>query len=180
MKHVFKIYLLTFTLTALADGTDDHSHHQGQGKHGHAEQGMNNGHHKYAFGQAGQAENADRSIEVVMTDNKFDLPSLNVKPGETIHFRIKNEGRQIHEFNIATAQMHTQHQAEMQNHINSGHMTMTDRGHGKDHDHANSLLLNPGESGDLVWSFDRADDLEFACNVPGHYQSGMLGAITVE
>jgi uncharacterized cupredoxin-like copper-binding protein len=44
------------------------------------------------------------------------------------------------------------------------------------HDDPNSVLLNPGERKGLVWRFDRElQNLEFACNVPGHYQSGMVG-----
>ena len=172
MKYILNIILFTFSLSAFAAGSDDHSHDHEE--HGHGED-----HHGYSFGSAGKPENADRIIEVIMTDNKFDLSELNISPGETIRFKIKNEGQQIHEFNIATQSMHHEHQDEMLNHISSGHMTMTDKGHGGGHDHANSLLLNPGEAGELTWTFAKADHLEFACNVPGHYQSGMLGKITV-
>ncbi|MFD1379710.1 hypothetical protein [Fodinicurvata halophila] len=45
------------------------------------------------------------------------------------------------------------------------------------HDHANSVLLEPGESDEVVWTFPEETDvtLEFGCNVPGHYASGMVG-----
>ena len=43
------------------------------------------------------------------------------------------------------------------------------------HDHPNSVLLEPGESGVLVWTFNEPVELEFACDVPGHYQAGMKG-----
>ncbi len=50
-----------------------------------------------------------------------------------------------------------------------------------EHDDPNSLLLDPGESGELLWRFaDGHKKLEFACNVPGHYQSGMHGKFRVK
>ena len=170
MKHILNIILLSFALSAYA-GTDDHSHSDTKP--------ASTDHHGFEFGQAGDTHHADRMIEIIMTDNKYDLESLKIKSGETIHFKIKNEGAQIHEFTIATNDMHVEHQEEMLKHISSGHMSMTDKGHGGGHDHDNSLLLNPGETGELTWTFAAADNLEFACNVPGHYQSGMVGKISV-
>jgi uncharacterized cupredoxin-like copper-binding protein len=45
------------------------------------------------------------------------------------------------------------------------------------HDDPNSVLLEPGESKEIVWTFPEKADVEFACNVPGHYQSGMYGDV---
>ena len=47
------------------------------------------------------------------------------------------------------------------------------------HNEPNSILLEPGQTGEITWSFPQgADvDLEFACNVPGHYDAGMAGEI---
>ncbi len=50
-------------------------------------------------------------------------------------------------------------------------------GHGMAHDDPNSVLLEPGEAGEIVWKFDRRAKLEFACNLPGRYQSGMKGEV---
>lgn len=50
---------------------------------------------------------------------------------------------------------------------------------GMEHDDANSVLVEPGATAELVWQFSKANNLEFACNVPGHYQSGMLGKVNV-
>lgn len=47
------------------------------------------------------------------------------------------------------------------------------------HDDPNSVLLDPGAHGELIWTFSEPTELEFACNVPGHYQSGMVGKLTV-
>ena len=42
------------------------------------------------------------------------------------------------------------------------------------HSHSNSILLSPGEKGELVWKFNNKTILEAACNVPGHYEVGMI------
>jgi uncharacterized cupredoxin-like copper-binding protein len=50
---------------------------------------------------------------------------------------------------------------------------------GMEHDDPNSVLVGPGAREELIWTFSETMDLEFACNVPGHYQSGMVGKVTV-
>jgi uncharacterized cupredoxin-like copper-binding protein len=51
---------------------------------------------------------------------------------------------------------------------------------GMKHDDPNSVLVEPGKSAELTWTFTKATGLEFACNIPGHYQAGMVGKLTVE
>jgi uncharacterized cupredoxin-like copper-binding protein len=45
------------------------------------------------------------------------------------------------------------------------------------HNEPNSVLLEPGKAGEITWTFAEGADLEFACNVPGHYEVGMQGEI---
>jgi uncharacterized cupredoxin-like copper-binding protein len=49
-------------------------------------------------------------------------------------------------------------------------------GHGL-HNDPNSALLEPGATGEVVWTFPAYGEIEFACNVPGHYDAGMSGEI---
>ncbi|MCF5138712.1 plastocyanin/azurin family copper-binding protein, partial [Pseudomonas lactis] len=42
------------------------------------------------------------------------------------------------------------------------------------------VLVEPGKTAELTWTFKQATGLEFACNLPGHYQAGMVGKLTVE
>lgn len=44
----------------------------------------------------------------------------------------------------------------------------------------NMVSVAPGESGELVWRFDRPGTVAFACLVPGHFEAGMRGEIEVE
>lgn len=141
-----------------------------------------------SIGAPGDAAAVDRTVEITVQDNYFEPETFSVSEGETIRFVVKNTGELVHEFNIATAEMHAAHGPEMMMLVEHG-VLMPDRidraaaekmkasmGHGM-HDAGNSLLLEPGQSGELIWRFSDAKDLEFACNVPGHYQAGMMGVI---
>ena len=141
-----------------------------------------------ATGQPGDPAEASRTIEVHMFDNYYEPESLSIKEGETVRFIIHNKGALVYEFNIATAEMHVAHQTEMMMMVQHG-VLMGDRvdhgaakamqasmGHGM-HEDPNSVLLEPGKSGEIVWTFPKHTELQFACNVPGHYDAGMQGDI---
>lgn len=144
--------------------------------------------HGGATGEPGKSSAASRTVEVVMGDNYYEPESIEVKPGETIRFKIRNAGEFVHEFNIGTAAMHAAHQEEMQMMMDHGVLKadsidmkaakamQASMGHGM-HDDPNSVLLEPGQTGEVVWTFpDHMEGtIEFACNVPGHYGSGMVG-----
>ena len=49
-----------------------------------------------------------------------------------------------------------------------------------EHNDPNSVLLEPKKSAEIIWKFDTDASLEFACNVPGHYETGMVGKITIQ
>ena len=65
-----------------------------------------------------------------------------------------------------------------------GKMDHSAMGHGEmggmKHDDPNSVLVEPGKTAELTWTFSKATGLEFACNIPGHYQAGMVGKINVK
>ncbi|MDO7896822.1 copper-resistant cuproprotein CopI [Pseudomonas citrulli] len=145
----------------------------------------------FDFGQPAPASAAGRSIEVVMGDMSFNPATLEIKAGETVRFVLINNGRLLHEFNLGNAAMHAEHQQEMLKMQQSGQLTPTamkhDMGHGAmdhgapgmRHDDPNSVLVEPGKTAELTWTFSKAMRLEFACNIPGHYQAGMKGDLTV-
>ncbi len=141
-----------------------------------------------SIGEPGVASEVTRTIEITMLDNLFEPESISVKKGETIKFIVKNEGEFVHEFNIGTAAMHAQHQEEMMMMMEHGaleadkinhDMMKMDMGGGKtmEHNDPNSVLLEPSKSTEIIWKFSKETELEFACNVPGHYESGMMGKV---
>ncbi|OYU06715.1 MAG: copper-binding protein [Pseudomonas sp. PGPPP1] len=145
--------------------------------------------HSYAFGQPAAADKVTRTVEVTLQDIAFAPKSLDVKAGETVRFVLVNKGQLLHEFNLGDAAMHAAHQKEMLQMQASGMLTSTGMGkmdhsamgHGAmKHDDPNSVLVEPGKTAELTWTFTQATGLEFACNLPGHYQAGMVGKLTVE
>ncbi|WP_411389631.1 plastocyanin/azurin family copper-binding protein [Pseudomonas sp. MPB23] len=148
--------------------------------------------HTYAFGQPASADKATRTVEVVMQDMSFSPKSLDVKAGETVRFVLVNKGQLLHEFNLGDAAMHAEHQKQMMqmqasgmlNATGMGKMDHSAMGHGDmsgmKHDDPNSVLVEPGKTAELTWTFSKTTGLEFACNIPGHYQAGMVGKINVE
>jgi uncharacterized cupredoxin-like copper-binding protein len=139
---------------------------------------------KFSFGSVGISKQVTRIINITMDDNSYQPEVINVKSGEVIHFKIKNNGDAVHEFNIGKKTMHIAHQEEMQQMMDRGilefdkvnHHMMTAKG-GMSHDDPNSILLEPDKSGELIWKFKKTQHLEYACNIPGHYESGMHGTI---
>lgn len=143
------------------------------------------------FGQPAPAAKASRSIEVVMGDMTFNPASLDIKAGETVRFVLINKGQLLHEFNLGNSAMHAEHQQQMLKMQQSGQLMPTamkqgmdhaSMGHGQAgmrHDDPNSVLVEPGKTAELTWTFSKVTRLEFACNVPGHYQAGMKGDLTV-
>jgi uncharacterized cupredoxin-like copper-binding protein len=155
--------------------------------------GGHSGGHGAPNGQPGKTSAASRTVNIVMHDNYYEPESIAVKAGETIRFKIRNAGEFVHEFNIGTPDMHMDHQDEMQMMVDMD-VLLPDRidlaaakkmqasmGHGM-HDDPNSALLEPGKSAEIIWTFPEDDDavLEFGCNVPGHYGSGMVGDFTMD
>ena len=168
---------LVLSAPALAAGKHSHDHGTSRNDHGH-------GAATHAdIGHPGDPAKVDRTIEIVMRDTAYEPASMRIREGETVRFIVTNAGELVHEFNIGTAAMHGAHQAEMQTMVENGileadrirHDRMRHGEHGMHHDHANSVLLEPGQSGEVIWTFDTHARLEFACNVPGHYEAGMKG-----
>lgn len=145
----------------------------------------------FTFGEAAPAAKATRTVEVVLQDISFSPTSIDVKAGETVRFVLVNKGQLLHEFNLGDAAMHAEHQKEMLKMQSSGMLTATGMGKmdhsamghgdmgGMKHDDPNSVLVEPGKTAELTWTFAKATGLEFACNIPGHYQAGMVGKLTV-
>ena len=121
-----------------------------------------------AWGIAGDAKAARRSIEIRMTDHmRFTPDTLAVRRGETVRLVIRNDGQMQHEFVIGTKKDLDEHAALM---VKFPAM---------EHDEPYMAHVAPGKTSHLVWNFNRSGRFDFACLIAGHYQAGMVGRITV-
>lgn len=142
------------------------------------------------IGMKGKSNEVSRTINVKMYDNYFEPKSIKVKRGETIKFAVENKGKLVHEYNIASKKMHLKHQPEMMMMMQMGILLPTKldmkkmkeaskTNNAMSHSHSNSLLLEPNKKGEIIWKFSTNEELEIACNVPGHYQAGMVSAVSI-
>ena len=173
MNKLLSILLLG-SLPALAFAGGNHA-----GGHGHAASTMSDMHenmadmhqdeHASAAGKAGDPAKVSRTIGISMDDTMRFAPSqIAVKAGETIRFFIKNTGKMQHEMVIGDMGELKDHAAMMRK--------MPDMKHAE----ANMITLAAGQRGGIVWKFDKAGTVDFACLIPGHMEAGMVGEVTVE
>jgi len=121
------------------------------------------------WGIAGDARAVRRTIDIAMTDNmRFTPDRITVRLGETIRFRIRNQGAMLHEMVIGTRKELEDHAALMLKFPNM------------EHEEPYMAHVAKGRTGQMVWTFNRAGEFEFACLVAGHFQAGMVGKITVQ
>ena len=142
------------------------------------------------IGSKGKLSDVTRTIKVKMYDNYYEPNSFNIKKGETIKFEVSNLCELVHEFNIANAMMHKKHQPEMEKMVENEILLadsidkekmkkMAKMDKAMAHSHSNSVLLEPKQKGNIIWKFDNAVNIEIACNVPGHYQVGMIAKVDI-
>jgi uncharacterized cupredoxin-like copper-binding protein len=128
------------------------------------------------------ASAADVSVTVVAKDGSFEPSVVQVKSGQTVKFVVRNDGDLVHELTIGDETKQLEHRREMAELFESGAVTV-DKVNTKamhEHGHSNSVLLAPGQTGEVIWTFADSKTIEFGCNVPGHYESGMRGTFDIE
>lgn len=120
------------------------------------------------WGIAGDAKKVVRTITLTMADNmRFTPDRIEVKEGETVRLRVRNAGKMLHELVIGTPKELAEHAEMMLKHP------------GMEHDEPYMVHVTPGKTGQIVWTFNRTGEFEFACLIAGHYQAGMKGSIRV-
>jgi uncharacterized cupredoxin-like copper-binding protein len=160
MKSLMTVSIVALVTAgaALAHGPQHHA--------GHAD------HTGAAYGQPGDPSKPSRQIVVVMkeADGKmlFEPSRVEIKLGEQITFKLDNAGELDHEFLLGTAEEIEEHADMMK--------AMPDM----QHDDPNAKRLAPKTKGDLVWSFTKPGEFDFACLIPGYREAGMAGKIIVK
>jgi len=121
------------------------------------------------FGREGDPTKAVRTIRVDMADTmRFTPADITVKRGETVKFVATNKGQVLHEMVLGTADELKKHAELMR------------KFPGMEHDEPHMTHVKPGASGEIVWQFTEAGEFQFACLIPGHFEAGMVGKVTVK
>jgi len=152
--------LASATWPAVGYAHGDRPHHQGTGPVIREQK---------PWGIGAAADEARRTIEIRMTDDmRFSPAHLEVTEGETLRLRAVNRGQVMHEIVIGTREELQTHAELMRKHPNM------------EHDEPYMAHVPPRQRGEIVWTFNRQGDFEFACLIPGHFEAGMRGTIRVK
>ena len=122
-----------------------------------------------AFGQEGDPKKVTRTVKVSMADSmRFTPGNVTVRRGATVRFLVHNDGKMLHEMVLGTPE-------ELK-----AHAELMRKFPGMEHSDANMTHVKPNASGEIVWQFTQPGEFQFACLIPGHFEAGMVGKITVK
>ena len=120
------------------------------------------------FGRTGDPRKVTRTVRVDMSDAMRFTPSeISLKRSETVRFVVTNSGKQMHELVLGTMPELKKHAELMKKHPDM------------EHEEPYMAHVAPGKKADIVWQFTRAGEFHYGCLIPGHFEAGMVGKISV-
>lgn len=126
----------------------------------------------FSAGEPGNPQKPFRTVQVTMREGdgtmKFDPAVLEVKRGEQIKFIITNSGALAHEFILANEKDNLKHAELMKKYPDM------------EHDDPNGKTVQPNAKSEILWRFSKTGTFEYACLIPGHRESGMIGKVIVK
>lgn len=130
-------------------------------------------HEHFAAGEPGDPSKPARSVNVVLAENPdgsmaISPRDIEVHRGEQVRFAIKNAGKLAHEFMLDSTAHNAVHKLEMRKNPEM------------EHDDPNGKTIDAGGTAEILWRFSTPGTFEYACLVPGHYEAGMHGIVTVK
>jgi uncharacterized cupredoxin-like copper-binding protein len=144
----------------------------------HAAAGHGHGAEPAAAGSPLSGTVVARRVEVRMDDAMRFVPAtLELRAGEPVLLVVHNDGALPHEFVAGSPAALQAHAQEMRRAAEQGASTAHEHGHGGDGTVA--LSVAPGTHGEIVVTAREAGTYGIACLVPGHYEAGMRGTLTV-
>lgn len=120
-------------------------------------------------GMPAKGAKPDKVVHVLLNDDmtiKFKK-EVKIEPNDVVQFVVMNLGKQEHEFAIGSAKEQLAHRKMMKSMAHH------------DHDMGNAVTVKPGKAKQLLWHFHGDHKVEFACNIPGHAEQGMVKKISL-
>ncbi|MEZ9449704.1 cupredoxin family protein [Vibrio splendidus] len=111
----------------------------------------------------------DKVVHVLLSDDmKITFKNkVDIEQNDVVQFVVMNTGKIDHEFSIGSASEQLEHREMMKNMGNHAH------------DSGSTVTVKPGKAKQLLWHFHGDNQVEFACNIPGHAEAGMVKALTL-
>ena len=107
----------------------------------------------------------EKTVVIEVRNSHFSLAALDVKAGDTVRLVVHNLDPIDHEFILGDDDVHRRH-AEGVERVHHG-------------DVSGEVSVAPRMEVSTVYLFDSPGQLLFACHLPGHFQYGMSGVVTV-
>ncbi len=113
------------------------------------------------------ARPTDGVVEVSIHFSRFDPEEIRVEPGQTVRFVIENTDPIDHEFILGDGEVQRVHEEGTEAHHAS---------------RPGEVSVPAGATVETTYTFpsdDHASSLIFGCHLPGHYDFGMRGTISI-
>ena len=105
-----------------------------------------------------------RTVTVVVHFSRYEPSSIQVRPGETVRFVVRNTDPIDHEFILGDEEVQRIHEEGTEAH------------HGEK---PGEISVPAGATVSTTYTFpDQPGSLIFACHLPGHFDYGMRGTVT--
>lgn len=177
-KTLIAIALTLTTATAFAEmdhsmiknGEMDHSKmDHSMMKDGKMDHSMMNMEGMSEVGMPATGAKPDKVVHVLLSDDmKITFKNkVDIEPNDVVQFVVMNTGKIDHEFSIGSATEQLEHREMMKNMGNHAH------------DSGSTVTVKPGKAKQLLWHFHGDNNVEFACNIPGHAEAGMVKSLTL-
>ncbi|MEZ8357099.1 cupredoxin family protein [Vibrio splendidus] len=177
-KTLIAIALMLTTATAFAEmdhsmmknGEMDHSKmDHSMMKDGKMDHSMMNMEGMSEVGMPATGAKPDKVVHVLLSDDmKITFKNkVDIEPNDVVQFVVMNTGKIDHEFSIGSASEQLEHREMMKNMGNHAH------------DSGSTVTVKPGKAKQLLWHFHGDNNVEFACNIPGHAEAGMVKSLTL-
>ena len=123
-----------------------------------------------AVGMPAPGAKPDKVVHVLLSDDmKITFKQEGtIKPNDVVQFVVMNTGKIDHEFTLGSATEMLAHREMMK--------TMAHH----EHDSGNAVTVKPGKAKQLMWHFHGETQVEFACNLPGHAEAGMVKNVSLK
>lgn len=121
-------------------------------------------------GMSATGSKPTKVVHVLLSDDmKITFKKeVDIQPNDVVQFVIMNSGKIDHEFTIGSAKEQLAHR-DMMRSMSGQHM----------HDSGSTVTVQPGKAKQLTWHFQGDNNVEFACNIPGHAEAGMVKKVTL-
>ena len=112
----------------------------------------------------GSSASSDRTVEITIRHSRFLPASLEVAPGTTVRFVVRNTDPIDHELIVGDEQAQARHEKGTEAH------------HGAK---PGEVSVPAGGTASTTYTFSKPGTVLIGCHLPGHYAYGMRGSVRV-